>query len=122
MRKTKIVCTIGPASSSEEVIKGLCLAGMNVARLNFSHGTHEGHQAVVNTIKKVRSELDFLLRSCLIQKGLNIASAALRMEGSISKRGIGLHLPLIKCWETQKRYPSVIQLYTRNLQWAILCC
>jgi pyruvate kinase len=41
MRKTKIVCTIGPASNSEEMIRGLCLAGMNVARLNFSHNTHE---------------------------------------------------------------------------------
>ena len=43
MRKTKIVCTIGPASESEEVLRELCLNGMNVARLNFSHGTHDEH-------------------------------------------------------------------------------
>ncbi|MEJ7545553.1 pyruvate kinase, partial [Staphylococcus hominis] len=45
MRKTKIVCTIGPASESEEMIEKLMKAGMNVARLNFSHGDHDEHKA-----------------------------------------------------------------------------
>ena len=44
MRKTKIICTIGPSSSTEEILTRMCRAGMNVARLNFSHGTHEEHQ------------------------------------------------------------------------------
>ena len=57
MRKTKIVCTIGPASETEQIITGLCKAGMNVARLNFSHNTHEDHQKRIDLIKKVRSEL-----------------------------------------------------------------
>ena len=47
MRKTKIICTIGPASESEDMIRELCKAGMNVARLNFSHGSHEKHKARV---------------------------------------------------------------------------
>ena len=57
MRKTKIVCTIGPASESEEQLRALMLAGMNVARLNFSHGTHEEHKVRIDRIKKVREEL-----------------------------------------------------------------
>ena len=54
MRKTKIVCTIGPASSSEEVLTRMCEAGMNVARINFSHGDHAEHLAKIETIKRVR--------------------------------------------------------------------
>ena len=69
MRKTKIVCTIGPASESEEVLRELCLNGMNVARLNFSHGTHEEHLARINRIKKVRQELDLPIAIMLDTKG-----------------------------------------------------
>ena len=69
MRKTKIVCTIGPASESEEGIRGLCKAGMNVARLNFSHGTHEDHLKRINTIKKVREELELPIAIMLDTKG-----------------------------------------------------
>ena len=49
MRKTKIICTIGPASDNEETLTQLCLNGMNVARLNFSHGTHAEHQQKIDT-------------------------------------------------------------------------
>ena len=54
MRKTKIICTIGPASQDEKVLRKLMLAGMNVARLNFSHGTHEEYKGKIDTIKKLR--------------------------------------------------------------------
>ena len=50
MRKTKIICTIGPASEDEEILEKMVKAGMNVARLNFSHGTHEEHQKKIITI------------------------------------------------------------------------
>ena len=54
MRKTKIICTIGPASDSRSVLTKLIENGMNVARLNFSHGTHAEHQAKIDLIKEIR--------------------------------------------------------------------
>ncbi len=69
MRKTKIVCTIGPACTNEKTLKEMCLAGMNVARLNFSHGTHEDHLKAINLIKKVREELNLPIAILLDTKG-----------------------------------------------------
>ena len=69
MRKTKIVCTLGPASESEEIVEGLCRAGMNVARLNFSHGTHEYHKERVETVKRVRERLGLPIAIMLDTKG-----------------------------------------------------
>ena len=57
MRRTKIVCTIGPVSSSEKMIEGLIRAGMNVARLNFSHGDYASHRRVIRTIRKLERKL-----------------------------------------------------------------
>ncbi|MBR5818127.1 MAG: pyruvate kinase [Clostridia bacterium] len=69
MRKTKIICTIGPASSNEATITAMCKAGMNVARLNFSHGTHEGHGKVIELIKRVREKLNLPIAIMLDTKG-----------------------------------------------------
>lgn len=69
MRKTKIVCTLGPATETEEIIKGLCYAGMNVARLNFSHNTYEDHKRRIELVKKVRSELQMPIAIMLDTKG-----------------------------------------------------
>ena len=69
MRKTKIVCTIGPATESEEKLRELMIAGMNVARLNFSHGTHEEHKVRIDRIKKVREELGLPIAILLDTKG-----------------------------------------------------
>lgn len=69
MRKTKIICTIGPASDSKDVLIAMCKAGMNVARLNFSHGTHEEHLKKINLLKEVRNELKIPLAIMLDTKG-----------------------------------------------------
>ncbi len=69
MRKTKIICTIGPASGNVETLTKMCLAGMNVARLNFSHGTHEDHRKNIDMIKSVREKLDLPIAILLDTKG-----------------------------------------------------
>ena len=72
MKKTKIVCTIGPASESIEKLTALAEAGMNVSRLNFSHGDHEEHLARINNIKKVRQETGKMIAILLDTKGPEI--------------------------------------------------
>ena len=69
MRKTKIICTIGPACENEEVLTQMCEAGMNVARFNFSHGEQPEHQAKIDLVKKVRQKLQLPIAIMLDTKG-----------------------------------------------------
>ncbi len=80
MRKTKIVCTLGPASNNEQVIEQLFIKGMNVARLNFSHGAHEEHKKTIELFRSVRDRLGLPaailldtkgpeIRTCLVENG-----------------------------------------------------
>ena len=82
MRKTKIVCTIGPACQNEEILTGMCLAGLNVARLNFSHGTHEEHRKNIELIKRVREKLGLPIAILLDTKGPEYRIGTFR-EGKI---------------------------------------
>jgi len=72
MRKTKIICTLGPATSGEDKIRELMLAGMNVARFNFSHGSYDEHTELFNTVKKVAKELNLPVATLLDTKGPEI--------------------------------------------------
>ncbi len=72
MRRTKIICTLGPASSSEEMIEKLLKAGMNVMRLNFSHGEHKEHKKTIEKFRKVRDELGVPAAVLLDTKGPEI--------------------------------------------------
>jgi pyruvate kinase len=80
MRKTKIVCTLGPASDSPEMIRKLILAGMNVARLNFSHGDYEEHGARIRTIREAVKELGRNVAILLDTKGPEIRVGKLKEE------------------------------------------
>ena len=71
-KKTKIVCTIGPASEKPEVLEQLILNGMNIARLNFSHGDYAEHLAKINTIRALEKKLNILIPIMLDTKGPEI--------------------------------------------------
>ena len=85
MRKTKIVCTIGPACNNEETLTQMCLAGMNVARLNFSHGNYAEHKKNIDLIKKVREKLGLPIAIMLDTKGPEYRIKTFK-DGSVTLR------------------------------------
>ncbi|BAF60395.1 pyruvate kinase [Pelotomaculum thermopropionicum SI] len=87
MRRTKIVCTIGPASDDVEVIKKLLRAGMNVARLNFSHGTHEEHGRRIASIRRAAGEVGKNVAIMLDTKGPQIRLGYFKEEPVILSQG-----------------------------------
>lgn len=72
MNKTKIVCSIGPASSSVETLEKMIDAGMNVARFNMSHGTHESHKLLIDTVKQARQNKNKPIAIMIDTKGPEI--------------------------------------------------
>lgn len=87
MLNTKIVCTIGPATESAEAIRALIQAGMNVARLNMSHGTHEHHARVIQTIRAVAKELDRPIGILADLQGPKLRVGKLPSEGMVLEAG-----------------------------------
>src|SRR3989339_69929 len=82
MPRTKIICTIGPASNSEDKLRSLIVAGMNIARLNLSHGTHEEHAKVIGLLRKIDSSIAVLsdLQGPRIRTGLLIGQRAVELK------------------------------------------
>ena len=78
IRKTKIICTIGPATDNPEVLKSMIKSGMDVARLNFSHGSYEDHKMRMDEVKKVREELKRFVPIMLDTKGPEIRTGSLK--------------------------------------------
>ncbi len=87
MRKTKIICTLGPSVDDENMLKALILEGMDVARLNFSHGSHEEHEKRVKMLKKVRAELNKPVALLLDTKGPEIRLGVFEKGGAELKQG-----------------------------------
>lgn len=87
MRKTKIVCTLGPSTDSEEMARKIMLAGMNIARFNFSHQNHEQHLERVKMLRKVRDELKLPIAFLLDTKGPEIRLGLFKNKSVILKEG-----------------------------------
>lgn len=87
LKKTKIVCTVGPATSNEELLVDLMKSGMNIARLNFSHGTHEGHKETIDLIKKARKRADEHIGIILDTKGPEIRTRDFKDGGVLLVEG-----------------------------------
>lgn len=87
MKKTKIICTLGPASRDEKTIEKMLLNGMNVARINFSHGTHAEHLETINTFRKVRDRLDLPAAVMLDTKGPEIRLQDFEDKSVLLKKG-----------------------------------
>ncbi len=86
-KRTKIVCTLGPATEKKETIESLVNAGMNVARLNFSHGTYENHEVLINNVREISKKLDHPLAVLQDLQGPKIRVGVLPDEGIELKEG-----------------------------------
>ena len=87
VRKTKIICTLGPATADKEVLRQLCLSGMNVARMNFSHGDHDSHLEMLTKLQEVRDQLDLPIAAMCDTRGPEIRTGL--FEGGVAELEIG---------------------------------
>ncbi|NLY72202.1 MAG: pyruvate kinase [Tissierellia bacterium] len=86
LRKTKIVCTLGPATDDPEILEGVMKAGMNVARFNFSHGSHEEHKKRIDLVKELRAKLGLPIAILMDTKGPEIRLGKIK-EGTVLEEG-----------------------------------
>ena len=122
LKKTKIVCTIGPASRDADTMREMLEAGMNVARLNFSHGTHEEHRKTIETFRRVRDEQDRPAAILLDTKGPEIRLGDFENGSEILEEGDEFTLTSDECPGTKERVsttykalPSQVSLGTSIL-------
>ena len=122
MNRTKIVCTIGPACSDIETLKSMMIAGMDVARFNMSHGTHESHKQLIDLVKQARFELGLPVAIMLDTKGPEIRIKQFKKGKIILKKGqdFALTTENVEGDETivsvtYNRLPSIVKKGTRIL-------
>lgn len=105
MRKTKIICTLGPSTRDDNVIRELMYAGMNVARFNFSHGTQNDHKIMLERITRIREELHLPIATLLDTRGPKSALNHLRTAKPSLKRVKHLPSSPMRLRETKTEFP-----------------
>jgi len=115
MRKTKIICTIGPATESEPMMRLLFENGMDVARLNFSHGDHESHQRRIDMIKKLRREYDQPVAILLDTKGPEVRVKSFSEGSAELKEGGSFTLCMSDCEGTAEHVSVTYPRLAREL-------
>ena len=111
MKKTKIICTMGPNMDTGDTLRDVMLAGMDVARLNFSHGSHEEHKGRLDHIKELREELGIPVAILLDTKGYgrSVQESFRRGKKSFSRRDMSLLYVQKKSLEMRPILPSPIR-------------
>lgn len=104
LRKVKIVCTIGPASEDYDTLKSLVKAGMNVMRLNFSHGSHDEHTAKMETMRKINNELGTNVAIMLDTKGPEIRTHTFEYGGVTLMKGSIVRISMKEVIGTSERF------------------
>ena len=105
MKRTKIICTMGPASSKKNTLRAMMRAGMDIARFNFSHGSHEEHRGRVDMVKNLREELNIPVALLLDTKGPEIRTKLLKDH---KKLGTDLRSLCIKKLGNRRSVPSFL--------------
>ena len=103
MRKTKIICTLGPATDDEAVLRELILSGMDVARINMSHQTHDEQRVRIATLKRLREELDRPVALLIDTKGPEIRLGVIKDKTAVLKQGQMFTLTTVECEGDDKR-------------------
>ena len=115
MKRTKIVCTIGPSSNTEKVLTQMIKAGMNVARLNFSHGIYADHKRMINLIRKISKKLDQPITILQDLQGPRIRVGAVRDSGIVLQPGEKIILTSDQKYKWHKDQPNKIPVTYANM-------
>ena len=111
MRKTKIICTLGPAVDSPEVLERLILAGMNVGRINFSHGNYQDQEERIENFKKVRAKVGKKVSLMLDTKGPEIRIGKFANDEIVLDPFMGICGVGVACKELNRKFIGIDKIY-----------